>query len=186
MAAKIRKSSDLGKIWFPSRLWCCKLISIIWEPWYDPSCYSYYYSSSSFFLPPKVCPTHFSATTERKLMKFHRNVKHYDLEFSKWSPLPWNGQNAKKIEKHKNDDTCKEHQPHIVERDKPKISKSVGQTFRSCHGNKKGGFNFFWGFFSSNFIKLCRNIHRSVWQLLRVEQIQNGGRCHGNQGGHFF
>jgi hypothetical protein len=21
-----------------------------------------------------------------------------------------------------------------------------------------------------------------VWQLLRVEQIQNGGRCHGNQG----
>jgi hypothetical protein len=27
-----------------------------------------------------------------------------------------------------------------------------------------------------------RNIHRSVWQLLGVEQIQNGGRCHGNQG----
>jgi hypothetical protein len=122
MAAKIRKSCDLGKIWFPSRFWCCKLISIIWEPWYDPSdhiisCYSYYYSSSSFILPPKVCPTHFSATTERKLMKFHRNVKHYDLEFSKWSPLPWNDQNAKKIEKHKNYDTCKEHHPHIVERD---------------------------------------------------------------------
>jgi hypothetical protein len=41
------------------------------------SCYSYY-SSSSFFLLPKVCPTHFSATTERKSMKLHRNVKHYE------------------------------------------------------------------------------------------------------------
>jgi hypothetical protein len=29
---------------------------------------------------------------------------------------------------------------------------------------------------------LCRNIHRSMWQLLGVEQIQNGGRWHGNQG----
>jgi hypothetical protein len=38
------------------------------------------------------------------------------------------------------------------------------------------------GFLSSNFMKLCRNIHRSVWQLLGVEQIQNGGHCHGNQG----
>jgi hypothetical protein len=41
---------------------------------------------------------------------------------------------------------------------------------------KKGGF------LSSNFIKLCRNIHRSVWQLLGFEKIQNGDRCHGNQG----
>jgi hypothetical protein len=32
------------------------------------------------------------------------------------------------------------------------------------------------------FMKLYRNIHRSVWQLLGVEKIQNGGRCHGNQG----
>ena len=31
-------------------------------------------------------------------------------------------------------------------------------------------------------MKLCKNIHCSVWQLLEVEQIQNGGRCHGNQG----
>jgi uncharacterized membrane protein len=29
----------------------------------------------SFFLPPKVYPTHFSATTERKSMKLHMNVK---------------------------------------------------------------------------------------------------------------
>jgi hypothetical protein len=33
----------------------------------------------SFFLPPKVYPTHFSATTERKSMKLHRNVKHYNM-----------------------------------------------------------------------------------------------------------
>ena len=31
------KSSNLGTIWFPSRLWCCELISIVWEPCYDPS-----------------------------------------------------------------------------------------------------------------------------------------------------
>ena len=31
-------------------------------------------------------------------------------------------------------------------------------------------------------MKLCRNIHRSVWQLMGgVEKIQNGGRFHGNQ-----
>jgi hypothetical protein len=29
MAAKIQKSSDLGEIWFPSRLWCCELIFIV-------------------------------------------------------------------------------------------------------------------------------------------------------------
>ena len=37
MVAKIQISSDLCKIWFPSRLWCCELISIVWEPCYDPS-----------------------------------------------------------------------------------------------------------------------------------------------------
>ena len=65
IAAKIQKSSDLGEIVFPSRFWCWELISIVWEPYYDP---------------------------------------------------------------------------------------------------------------------LCMNIHRSMWQLLGVEKIQNGGRCHGNQG----
>jgi hypothetical protein len=30
-------------------------------------------------------------------------------------------------------------------------------------------------------MKLCKNIHRSVWQLLGFEKIQNGDRCHGNQ-----
>jgi hypothetical protein len=35
------------------------------------------------------------------------------------------------------------------------------------------------GFLSSNFMNLCRNIHRSVWE---VGKIQNSGRCHGNQG----
>jgi hypothetical protein len=37
-------------------------------------------------------------------------------------------------------------------------------------------------FLSSNFMKLCRNIHRSVWQILGIEKNQNGGRCHGNKG----
>ena len=37
MVAKIQKSSALGKNWLPSRLWCCELISIVWEPCYDSS-----------------------------------------------------------------------------------------------------------------------------------------------------
>jgi hypothetical protein len=35
MATKIQKSSDLGKIWFPSRLWCCELISIVGLLWWQ-------------------------------------------------------------------------------------------------------------------------------------------------------
>jgi hypothetical protein len=31
---------------------------------------------------------------------------------------------------------------------------------------KKGEFKNKFGFLSSNFMKICRNIHRSVWQLL--------------------
>jgi hypothetical protein len=27
----------LGEIWFPSRVWCCELISMVWEPYYDPA-----------------------------------------------------------------------------------------------------------------------------------------------------
>ena len=37
MAAKIQKSSDLGER-FPSRFWCWELISMVWEPCYDPLC----------------------------------------------------------------------------------------------------------------------------------------------------
>ena len=33
MATKIQKSSDLGEIWFPSRLWCCELIFIVGLLW---------------------------------------------------------------------------------------------------------------------------------------------------------
>jgi len=49
MAAKIQNSSDLDEIWFPSRLWCCELISIIWEPFNDPSDHiiSCYYGSQT-------------------------------------------------------------------------------------------------------------------------------------------
>ena len=48
----------------------------VWETYCV--CSVSYYSSSSFFLPSKVCPIHFLATTERKSMKLHRNVKHYE------------------------------------------------------------------------------------------------------------
>ena len=34
MAAKIQKSSDWDEIWFPSRLWCCELISIVGLLWW--------------------------------------------------------------------------------------------------------------------------------------------------------
>jgi hypothetical protein len=58
----------------------------------------------------------------------------------------------------------------------------VDKLFHSCHGNKKGGIKTFFGFLSSSFIKLCRNIHCSVWQLLggwknsknSTQMVQNG------------
>ena len=133
----------------------------------------------SFFLPPKFCPTHFSATIERKSMKLHRNVKHYQqiskllLEFSKWTPLPWKGPNCKKDEKHKND-----HSKLLAEQKLMKLARNnihiqwneISETYRNrldkhfhnCHGNKNGRIKNKLGFLSSNFIKLCRNIHRSV------------------------
>jgi hypothetical protein len=43
-------------------------------------------------------------------------------------------------------------------------------------------FNIFCTLVTMATAELCRNIHRSVWHLLGVEQIQNGGHCHGNQG----
>jgi hypothetical protein len=42
----------------------------------------------------------------------------------------------------------------------------LGKLCRSCHENKKRGDLIFFWFLSSNFINRCRNIHRSVWQLL--------------------
>jgi hypothetical protein len=48
---------------------------------------SYYSSSSSFFLPPKVYPTHFSATTEWKSMKLIRNVKPIPIVLAYLVPL---------------------------------------------------------------------------------------------------
>jgi hypothetical protein len=57
-----------------------------------------------------------------------------------------------------------------VERDKPKKSESVGQTLPQLPWKQKSGIKNIFGFLSSNFMKLCRNIHRSVWQLLGVEK----------------
>jgi hypothetical protein len=69
-----------------------------------------------------------------------------------------------------------------VAQDKLKKLESVGQTLPQLPWKQNRGDLKKIGILSSNFMKLCRNIHRSVWQLLGVEKIQNGGRCHGNQG----
>jgi hypothetical protein len=56
-----------------------------------------------------------------------------------------------------------------MERDKPKKKRiGIGWTnFSAVAMEEKGGIKKMLGFLSSNFIKLCRNIHRTVWQLLR-------------------
>ena len=53
-----------------------------------------------------------------------------------------------------------------MERDKPKKSESVGQAILQLPWKQKRGDLKKIGFLSSNFMKLCRNIHCSVWQLL--------------------
>ena len=88
-----------------------------------------------------------------------------------------NGQNAKKLKNKKND-----HSRLLVEQKLMELVRNnihiqwneISQNNRnrldklccSCHRNKKGGIKIFFGFLSSNFMKLCRNIHHSVWQLL--------------------
>jgi hypothetical protein len=63
-----------------------------------------------------------------------------------------------------------------------KKSESVGQTLPQLPWKpKRGDLINFW----IPFMTLCRNIHRSVWQLLGVEKIQNGGHCHGSQGAKY-
>jgi hypothetical protein len=57
-----------------------------------------------------------------------------------------------------------------VEREKPKQSEPVGQTLPQLPWKQKRGDLNIFGFLSSNFMNLCRNFHRSVWQLLEVLQ----------------
>jgi hypothetical protein len=56
-----------------------------------------------------------------------------------------------------------------VERESQKKSESVGQTLPQLPWKqKRGGFKIIFGFLSSNFMKLSRNIHRrcgSFWGL---------------------
>jgi hypothetical protein len=50
-----------------------------------------------------------------------------------------------------------------VERDKPKKSRVCQTNFAAvAMETKKGGFKKEFGFLSSNFMKLCRNIHHSA------------------------
>jgi hypothetical protein len=58
-----------------------------------------------------------------------------------------------------------------VERDKPKRSESVGQTLLQLPWKPKTGDSKKNGFLSSNFMKLCRNIHLGGWHLLGVDQF---------------
>ena len=72
MAAKIQKSSDLDEIWFPSRLWCCELISIVWEPYNIISCcvcsVSYYVPQTKFQETYCVCSVSYSDQKNREQM----------------------------------------------------------------------------------------------------------------------
>ena len=81
------------------------------------------------------------------------------------------------------DETWQEQHPHLVERDKPTNGNRLDKLCRSCHRNKKrGDLKNFW----IHFIKLHKNMQEYPPQCVAafggVEQIQNGGRCHGNQG----
>jgi hypothetical protein len=113
MAAKIKKSSDLGQIWFPSRFCSCELIIVIFLELgaiNDPSdhiisCYYYSYYSS-FFRINFVRPF-----SRRCLDQTLWNL--VGISYSMWSCAVkcWffqngcrcheNGQNAKKLKKHR-------------------------------------------------------------------------------------
>jgi hypothetical protein len=74
-----------------------------------------------------------------------------------------------------------------VEPDKLTKSELVGQISPQLPWKQKRGIQKKIGFLSSNFMKICKNIHRSVWQLFggveknfkmaavaMVTKVQNG------------
>jgi hypothetical protein len=113
IATKIQKSSDLDEIWFPSRFWCWELISMVWEPYYDPLCNA----AILKFLSLKIMCTHvrqnfwkISSNSEHNSKPtMNINSQHHNLLGNQISPKsedfwwPGNNQNVRKIEKHKND-----------------------------------------------------------------------------------
>jgi hypothetical protein len=86
-------------------------------------------------------------------------------------------QNAKKVEKHKNDHSWLLTEQKLMKLDKNKIhiwwneiSQQIGiffTNFAAVAMEKKDGIKNYFRFLSSNFMTLCGNIHRSVWQLIR-------------------
>jgi hypothetical protein len=52
------------------------------------------------------------------------------------------------------------------------LSELVGQTLSQLPWTQKGGIKKKYGFLSSNFIILCMNIHRSVWQILGLTKFK--------------
>ena len=103
--SQIQKSSDLAEIWFPSRLWCCKLISIVGLLWWP------------FWIQDGYQNT--------KILLFWTKFG-FQVDFDVGNWYPWLGS-------------------HIM----------------------------------IHFVGISTVVCCSFW---RVEQIQNGGRCHGNQG----
>ena len=115
MAAKIQKSSDLVKIWFPSRSWSCELIIVIvfgigshWVGW-CPLLLCNGNSSSYYYFSTRFCPLDFSEMPSSNLWNL------VGISYAMWScavkssfffkflPLPWKRPKCKQIEKHKND-----------------------------------------------------------------------------------
>ena len=97
-----------------------------------------------------------------------------------------NGQNAKKLKNTKmiiagySPNRNKEQHPHLVERDKPKKSESVGQTFPQLPWKQKGGNKKKLGFLSSNFIKLWGGLKKfkmaAIAMVTKVQKMLNSNR----------
>ena len=107
MATKIQKSSDLGEILFPIRLWCCELIFIVGLLWWlelDETFQKFCLTCVHIILRLRNFRMAVVATTNVNNLKcsewdkFNRNVVwhvykwFWGLEISKCLPLPWKPQ----------------------------------------------------------------------------------------------
>ena len=136
---QIKKSFDLGKIWFPSRLWCCELIFIVGLLWW-PFLIQNGHQNTKILL--------FGA-------KFGFQV---DYDVANWYPsLVW-------------------YSGHFESKMATKIQKSsdLGEIWFPSRFWCWELISMVW---EPYYDLLCRNIHRSMLQLLGVG---NGRHC--NQG----
>ena len=96
------KSFDLGEIWFPSRLWCCELISIVGLLWrfklaakiQNPPIWAKFvfqvdYDVANWY-PSLVCyGGHFESKMAAKIQKSSRFGFQVDFDVGNW--YPWFG-----------------------------------------------------------------------------------------------